>query len=166
MGVTAEADLSICYVRKALWTSIKENLKKGEAIKDEALKEVLDYENCEDEEMMVPIGQPAIKDEDLEWIDDDVIKKHGAKIIAEAFLQGEEKFEEAKKTMPADECPQEATAEDVRVMNEEGEESEEDDEDLDEEDWDEDEEEEDDGEEAEEEEAEAEEPPAKKAKKA
>eukprot|EP00929_Paragymnodinium_shiwhaense_P004442 TRINITY_DN105394_c0_g1_i1.p2 TRINITY_DN105394_c0_g1~~TRINITY_DN105394_c0_g1_i1.p2 ORF type:complete len:169 (-),score=73.11 TRINITY_DN105394_c0_g1_i1:218-724(-) len=106
---------SICYVRKKILDAFKESLKKGEEVKPELVKDLMGAENVDDEELMVPVDMSGVG---VEMDDpDSMMKKLGAKGVAEAFVKAEEMFEKNKEEMPEEHRPKPITAREWMLLS-------------------------------------------------
>eukprot|EP00428_Durinskia_dybowskii_P062963 CAMPEP_0170381530 /NCGR_PEP_ID=MMETSP0117_2-20130122/14460_1 /TAXON_ID=400756 /ORGANISM="Durinskia baltica, Strain CSIRO CS-38" /LENGTH=203 /DNA_ID=CAMNT_0010637111 /DNA_START=77 /DNA_END=686 /DNA_ORIENTATION=- len=98
----------IFYVCKKTLMSLKDKLKKGEEITDEAVNELTFPEKLADEEVMIPVDMRGVGEEfeDVE----EMVKKLGPKGTAEAFIKARDYFEANKDGEADSDRPKEMTA--------------------------------------------------------
>mmetsp|Transcript_50658 Transcript_50658/g.90922 ORF Transcript_50658/g.90922 Transcript_50658/m.90922 type:complete len:165 (+) Transcript_50658:85-579(+) len=107
----------IFYVCKKTLETVKEQLKKGEDIKEATVNELTFPENLADEEIMVPVDMRGVG-EDFDDVEQ-MVEKLGPKGTAEAFVKAAEYFDANKDNEKEEDRPKPMTASEWRQVLEE-----------------------------------------------
>jgi len=104
----------IFYVCKKMLEELKEKLKSGAEIAEEAVNKLTFPDELGDEEIMVPVDMRGVGEAYSDV--DEMVEKLGPKGTAEAFVKAAAYFVENKDNEPEDERPQEMTAAEWRKV--------------------------------------------------